>query len=361
MSKHVVDPIESALSARPFRASRRVLIATLAASTFVPVICLGVYGYLDYEQRLANANSALTRLSRVAQEQASRILDLNVAMAARTMDVLGYDTRDEIRQHEPLVHRRLEAISADYPQVASLSVFGPAGDLLASSRYSPPPAVAIADRDDFRSAAHWRLHPYLSLPLYRRVDGETILATSIGRSSREGDSLGVISIALRRDYLTDFYENILDDDPGYSVGMYRREGPAMLASSSSDGHLTDLAGSNEFRQAIRENVLYGNFVEGGRGQSKNLLVDFRRVGDYPVYVASAFDVNELFVAWWRRMIVLAAATIIPCALVCTWALFSILRLRTDELAWLRHQQEPDQRESPKGSTAGQRQDIGGMH
>ncbi|EIM94737.1 hypothetical protein SB861_47515 [Paraburkholderia sp. SIMBA_049] len=339
--------IRSAMSGHRFRVARQALTVSLVASILLPLICLCIFGSLDYNRRIANVDSALSKLSIAAQEHALRIFDLNAALTARTMDFLGNQTRDEIRQREPQIHRSLEAISSDYPQVASLSVFGPAGDLIASSRYSPPPAIAIADRDDFRSASHWRPHPYISLPLYRRIDGETVLATSIGRANEKGDSLGVISIALRRRYFIDFYSDLVDDDPGYAVGLYRREGAAILASSSPDAALGRLEHNREFRQAVRENVMYGSFTQPGNGQSDNLLVEFRRVGEYPVYVACTFALDELRGAWWRSLIVLAAGTLIPGAMICAWISFALIRLRADEAEWLRQNgdiaRQPDAR------------------
>ncbi|OUL70034.1 hypothetical protein [Paraburkholderia hospita] len=321
--------------ASPFQTVRRALAVSLAASILVPLACVIAYGGLDYGRRVADANSRLLVLSRVAQENASRVFDLNAVLTARTLDLLGNATREEIRQREPEIHRQLAAFLDGLPQVASLSVFGPGGDLIASSRYSPPPAVAITDRGGFGSSPYSSSHPYISLPLYRRIDGETVLVSSVERASNGDGHLGIISVALRRKYLVDLYSTFLDNDPAYTVSLYRREGAAMLASSSSNIPWGGLEHNRNFAQAIKENVLFGNFTQEGGGRGDDMLVSFRRVGDYPVYVASTFDLDDLRGAWWRDLIVIAITVLIPSAMSCAWILRLLVRLRPDEAEWQR--------------------------
>ncbi|TCG05977.1 hypothetical protein BZM27_29690 [Paraburkholderia steynii] len=302
-------------------------------SIFVPLVCLILYGYLDYSRRLADANSRLIAITRAAEQHALRLFDLNSEVTARTLDLLGNKSREEIRQREPQLHRRLEAFVAGYSQIASLSVFGEAGDLIVSSRYSPPPAVSIADRGDFQPASPWVSRPFVSLPLYRRIDGETVLVSSVGRANDGSWSHGVVSIALRRKYLIDFYTRVVGNWPGYAVSLYRREGPAILASGSSDMLLGGLERDRGFAQAIRENVLYGSFRQPGREHETDQLVEFRRVGNYPIYVAGTFNLDELFEAWWRGLVVLAAITLIPGAMLSLWIALRLVRLSTDEVKW----------------------------
>ena len=330
MTAGVTDTFGSASHALLCRVVRRTLAVSLAVSILGPLVCLVVYARLDYGRRLADVDSILVDLSRVSEEHALRLFDLNAAIMARALELLGDRTREEIRQREPQIHRRLEAFVNGYPQIASLSVFGAAGDLIASSRYSPPPAVAIADRGDFNVASPWYSHPYISLPLYRRIDGETVLVSSVGRASDGNWSLGIVSVALRRKYLIDFYTRVVGSRPGYTVSLYRREGAAVLASSSPDSRPDGLGHNPDFTQALRENVVYGSFRQEERGPGRNLLVSFRRVGDYPVYVVSSFDLDELRRAWLRGLAVLSFVTLIPGVIVCTWMSILLVRLRANE-------------------------------
>ena len=144
---------------------------------------------------------------------------------------------------------------------------------------------------------------------------------------------GVVSIALRRKYLIDFYMYLVASLPGYTISLYRREGPAILATSASDASTSGLERDHGFMQAIRENVLYGSFRQSGRKWEHDRLVEFRRVGSYPIYVAGTVDLNGLFEAWWRGLAVLAVVTLIPVAMVCFWIASQLVRLSTVEVKW----------------------------
>ncbi|BCF94732.1 hypothetical protein [Paraburkholderia largidicola] len=47
-----------------------------------------------------------------------------------------------------------------------------------------------------------------------------------------------------------------------------------------------------------------------------MLVSFRRVGDYPVYVASTMNLGELRGVWLRDLLMLTPVTLIPGAMRC---------------------------------------------
>ena len=95
--------------------------------------------------------------------------------------------------------------------------------------------------------------------------------------------------------------------------------------------MSGLERDHGFTQAIRENVLYGSFRQSGREREDDRLVEFRRVGSYPIYVAATFDLNGLLEAWWRGLAVLAAITLIPGAIVCFWTASQLVRLSTAEV------------------------------
>ncbi|MEZ0606030.1 ATP-binding protein [Paraburkholderia sp. IW21] len=330
---------EPALPARNFSAMRRVLAAMLLASVAIPLVCFAGYCYFDYQRRLAAIAEGLDRLTLVAHEQALKVFEMNTAIAGRVDDVLGYDTPAGIRQREAPLHQRLADMSADSPQVSAISVYGPAGVLLASSLYSPPPEVSINDRDDFRAARDLRPQPYFSLPYVERLKGETVVTTTVGRSDERGAFLGVVSVALRRSYFIDFYRQLIRSSPGMSVGLYRRvDGGALVQVANSDRPV-EPAGSAAFTRALRDNVLYGSFETGSRHVTWGAIVSFRRAGAYPLYVATTYDKQVLFHDWSRNLLVVAAITAVPCAAIWALILFSFLQLRTEELAWRHWQNE----------------------
>src|SRR4051812_44863299 len=81
--------VDFPMPSRNFAATRRMLLIVLAVSIVFPLVCLGGYGYFDYQRRIADSNDVIDRLARVTDEQADKVLDLNRQMASRIVELLG--------------------------------------------------------------------------------------------------------------------------------------------------------------------------------------------------------------------------------------------------------------------------------
>jgi len=130
---------------RDFGTTRRLLIVVLLASIVTPLLFIIVYGYVDYEGRLADSSEVIDRLARVAEEQAVKVLDLNRAMSSRIVGMLGSDDDAQVLARQDELHRILHDMTERFPQVASISIFGENGDLLASSLLYPAPRISVRD------------------------------------------------------------------------------------------------------------------------------------------------------------------------------------------------------------------------
>ncbi len=119
-------------------------------------------------------------------------------------------------------------MSRTLAQVAAISVFGVDGVLLANSRYYSAPPVSIAQRDDFLSARGVAPVTYFSLPFRGKVAQSDVFTITMGRISHDGKFFGVLSIALKRDYFTDFYHELAAGDKALIIGLYRRDGGILV-------------------------------------------------------------------------------------------------------------------------------------
>lgn len=148
------------LPLRNFAATRRMLLVVLAASILFPIVFLLGYGYYDYQRRMIESNDIADRVARVADEQAVKVLDLNREISTRIVEMLADSDDAQIHANQKAIHDRLSAIGESFAQVAGITIFGVTGEMLASNRYFPVPAVSIADREDFTSARSIRPDPY---------------------------------------------------------------------------------------------------------------------------------------------------------------------------------------------------------
>ena len=337
------------LPSRNFALTRRVLLLVLAASVLIPMACLCIYGYYDYQRRFADAEELTERLARVANEHALKVLDLNQQLETRVVDTLGDSDDANIASRQQALHRALDDMSGTLPQVAAISVFGANGALLANSRWYPAPQVSIAERDDFRSARAIAPVTYFSLPLRGKVANSDIFTATMGRVSRDGQFLGVVSIALKRDYFTDFYHEIAAGDNALVIGLYRRDG-GLLVRFPSAGNGAQPAPDTPFTHAFRNNELYGRLQMTSTIDHVERVLAYRRVGDFPLYVAAGYATSAVQARWRHNLALVTAIAALPCMAVWLLIAYSIRRLDSEQAAWERWQAEVAMRLSVEASS-----------
>ena len=324
------------LPTRNFATSRRVLVFVLLMSIVVPVACLIGYACQDYDRRATDANDAIGRLARVAQEHALKVMDLDSDMTTRILELLGSSDDSQIRAAEKSLHERMDAIGGNYPQVAAISVFGTDGHLLVSSRYYPAPDVSVLHRDDFVAAqASWP-EPYISLPMRGSVSGAQVFNMASARWTSSGRFLGVVSISLRRDYFTRFYAQISEPDLSLAIGLCRRDGMALVRYPVLPATRTTLSGAasprTPFTAALHDNILSGVVRTQSRDDGLEREAAFMRVGDYPLYVAVGYARAAFVAQWWHHCALIGGILAIPCVAVWLLVLYSLRQLAAEERA-----------------------------
>ncbi|WP_244817025.1 hybrid sensor histidine kinase/response regulator [Caballeronia sp. Lep1P3] len=336
------------LPSRNFALTRRVLLLVLAASVVIPLACLCIYGYYDYQRRFADAEELTERLARVANEHALKVLDLNQQLETRVSDLLGDSDDASIRSREEALHRALDDMSGTLVQVAAISLFGVNGELLANSRWYPAPHISVADRDDFRSARALAPVTYFSRPLLGKLAQSDVFTTTMGRIGRDGQFLGVVSIALKRDYFVDFYHEIAAGDNALVIGLYRRDGGILVRYPP--GKEAQPANNTPFTQAFRSNELYGRLRMTSTVDHVERVLAYRRVGDFPLYVATGYATSVVRARWRQNLALVAAIAALPCIAVWLLIAFSIRRLDAERDAWERWQAEVATRLSIEASS-----------
>ncbi|MEW9583245.1 ATP-binding protein [Paraburkholderia sp. DGU8] len=341
--------VDFPMPSRNFAATRRMLLIVLAVSVVFPLVCLGGYGYFDYQRRIADANDVIDRLARVTEEQADKVLDLNQQMASRIVELLGNADDAQIGGREAELHERLREIGGDFPQVSSISVLGANGELLVSNIAYPAPVISIAQREDFLSAKARRPQPYFSRPLYGAVSGTHVFNTTIGRSGADGKFLGVVSVALRNDYFSRFYRELTNGDSSLVLALYRQDGSVLVRYPARTAYPKS-APQSAFTEALRDKQLFGRLRLRSPVDGVERLLAFRRVGDYPLYVVSAYATDSIAQAWRRHFLIIAALTAVPCIAIWLLVVYSLRQLAGERRAWERWQGEVAMRLSAEAST-----------
>ncbi|WP_179747167.1 hybrid sensor histidine kinase/response regulator [Paraburkholderia bryophila] len=341
--------VDFPMPSRNFAATRRMLLIVLAVSILFPLACLAGYGYFDYQRRIADSNDMIDRLARVTEEQAVKVMDLNQQMASRIIDLLGNEDDAQVRAHDAQLHDRLREIGGDFPQVSSIYLLGAKGDLLVSSLAYPAPTLSNAQRDDFIAARAMRPQPYFSLPIFGPVSRTHVFTTSIGRSGVDGQFLGEVSVALRNDYFLRFYRELTNGDSSLALGLYRQDGNLLVRYPEWPPGSKPTSQS-AFTEALRDKQLFGHVRLHSTVDGVERLLAFRRVGDYPLYVMSAYATESIGVAWRQHFVMIAAFTAVPCIAIWLLVFYSLRQLEGERRAWERWQGEVAMRLSAEAAS-----------
>ncbi|SIT47299.1 Periplasmic sensor hybrid histidine kinase (fragment) [Paraburkholderia ribeironis] len=341
--------VEVPMPSRNFAVTRRMLLIVLAVSIVFPLVCLASYGYFDYQRRIADSNDVIDRLARVTEEQAVKVLDLNRQMAARIVELLGNADDAQIRAREAELHERLQEIGGDFPQVSSVYLLGAQGDLLVSSLAYPAPRISISRREDFTTAKAMRPLPYFSLPMFGPLSKTDVFTTAIGRSGADGEFLGVVTVALRNEYFARFYRELTHGDPSLALGLYRQDGNLLVRYPAWPPGATP-AERSPFTAALRDQQLFGHIELRSTVDGVDRLLAFRRVGDYPLYVMSAYATSSIAAAWRAHFAMVAAFMAVPCISIWLLVLYSLRHLEGERRAWERWQGEVAMRLSAEAAS-----------
>lgn len=334
-----------AVPERNFAAQRMTLYALLVAAIVLPCVYVAVIAWTSYHERVANASELVARTARVAEEHALKVFDLNVTLNARIVDLLDDLDAGAIRRDGAVLHQRLKGIAGAYPQVAAASVFGADGALLATSRTFPTPEVSVATREDFTGLRAGQQIEQISRVMTGRVAGEQVFNTAVARTTPAGKFDGMVSIALRPAYFSDFYRELIGENPSVSLGLARTDGEVLAWYPPRPPDRMSLAPASPLRDAYRAGLRSGvvRMVSGLDHQLK--IVAFRRVGNYPLYVSSGFPVATIWSDWYSHLSVLALSIFAPCIVLWGVIAQSLRRLAIEEEAWERWQAEASMRRS----------------
>ena len=341
---------EDVLPTRNFAATRRILWTVLSASILLPLVCLALYGYFDYQRRERDAADVVDRIARVADEQAAKVLDLNRIVTARVVELLDDDDETTIRNHELDVHRQLNVLGGAFPQIAAISVFGSTGKLIGSSRFYPVPDVSIAGREDFVAAKAQIPIAHYSLPVISKASQTDVFTVNVGRETLRKDFLGVVSIAMRRAYFAKFYQELIDGRPTVTVGLYRGDGGILVRTPAAANGILKTAPGTRFTNAMRDNEAEGQMRVISSVDGTERIASFRRVSDYPLYVFAGVSTASIFSDWWHHFQLVCGLTAVPCLAAWLMVIFSLRRLSTEQSAWARWQAEVARRRAAEASS-----------
>ncbi len=274
------------------------LIALLIAAIVLPCVYVAAMAFSDLRAREADATDLTLRTVRVAEEHALKVFDMNEALDARVVDLVQGLDDDGIRAREAEIHDKLRTMGGGYPQVAAVSIFGQDGTLLASSRFYPGAGRSRLPIATISSAfATARCSSTSRRRWSGQVAGEKVFNTGVARRGADGcvRRRGLGRAAAR------LFQRVLP-----RTARRQRSTPMTMSLTRADGavlaHYPVRARAS--RSAIAPHRRLPTRSRKGAAPAwsgcapmfddDNLIVAFRRVGAYPVYVSCGYRTSAIW-------------------------------------------------------------------
>lgn len=343
-------PLFPAVPEQHFHVRRITLIALLIAAILLPCAYVAAMAISDLRTREADATDMTLRTVRVAEEHALKVFDMNEALNARIVDLTDGLDDNGIRAREASIHEQLRVMGGGYPQVAAVSVFGRDGTLLVSSRYLPSPTISIGEREDFTGIRDGKSLEHVSKVMTGHVAGEQVFNMGVERTRDDGAFNGVVSVALRPSYFDAFYRELLGGNGSgngtpMTMSLVRVDGSILAHYPRAPREPAVMAPQTPLAEALAQGRRAGVVRMHSNVDGENLILAFRHVGSYPVYVVCGYRASAIWAAWYRHLGVLILSMFTPSIALWCVIWLSLRRLGAEEEAWERWQAEASMRRS----------------
>lgn len=293
-----LDTASPGVASRGIRMLRFLLVGTI----IVPLILAVAGGYLSYRADTERAKVALTEAVAVAEENTIKVLDTHQLVAARIDDLLGGLRDDDIHAQEQSLHETMSRQISGLPEVAAAWAIDATGHELVSARVYPVNrALDQSQRDDFRALRHSSPSIFIWALRARSLEQDVYLpyfTVARRRESPNGEFLGIAVVAVSADYFASFYRSLLRNPGDYTAGVYRDDGVVLYPAQDA----APLKRDDPLASAISDKSLDGMIVTGSPFSPDGRFIAYKRVADYPVYVAISRTQASVFQEWLGSMV-----------------------------------------------------------
>lgn len=302
------------------------LLAVLSVA--VPLAIYAIFGIVGFFNARQEVDSRVSRSLRVAHEHASKVMATSEALQEKAHSLVNGKSPQALRSIESFLHEELRKKTVDQPQIQSILILDAKGQPLASSRLFPFPRVDLSDGEYFQHHLQHRKGVHLSRPLVTRTSKERVLNVSIAFEDDAGNFGGVINVALLTSYFYDFYGDMVADEPDLAVTLFRDDGTIYTRWPYNAKTPDKLEPDAPVMQRLRAGEDEGRLQGISAIDQKDRVIAYRRVGDYPLYVATAMRLNVPLWGLFRQLALLFAMGALPVAALVVTARTALRSART---------------------------------
>ncbi|MGB7035068.1 MAG: ATP-binding protein, partial [Xanthobacteraceae bacterium] len=192
-------------------------------------------------------------------------------------------------------------------QVQSIALVGRDGRLLAASAPTGTGAgmaagVSFADRDYFKAQMDGDAGTYVGDPHPSQIlaPGTEVFDLSRRLVSPDNSFRGVIAVAVRPRYFSDFY-SMIEQSPGNFYALVRADGKELARYPAGPPALQQLSPTSMLRRAIDRGLTRGLYSTKSEVDGRRRRVGFRALPGYPIYAIAGIKTAAIRAAWLRQV------------------------------------------------------------
>ncbi|MCC7549356.1 MAG: response regulator [Burkholderiales bacterium] len=326
-------------------AAVRWLRLGIVVALLLPTVFFLLTAWNGYGDAVSEARSRVDRSVRVGLEHAARVIETNQVIARQVLEAIGDDDDVTILRRERALHEQFGRVSAGVAHIQSIWIWGAQGHPLVSNRFYPAPrTLDVSDREYFR---YHRGNPdgwFFSQRLISRVTGEPFFDVTHRRQRPGGSFAGVVSVSMYPSHFVEFYAGLARSEPGLAMILFRQDGSIIARWPMPPQSMARLPASSPMMLAVAGGASEGQLDLVSAVDGQHRLVSFRRLAEYPIYIAGGLPRQAVLGAWYREVGLLAAFAF-PTSLGLAYVSFIALRrVRREFEVAHRLQDETRQRE-----------------
>lgn len=297
-----------------------VAVASLTA------IC-AIVGLMLYASRVEIARDAQidagNLLEAVSEDEKRNIESLDLSLravrdAARDREVMALPPKF---QREILFDR-----SATAKDVEALLVLDRDGRVVVDSAAYPPRPARFGDKDFFR--AHSQRADtglFISRPFLSPFGGEWTVALSRRVEAEDGSFAGVAVAMMKLAFWDKLFSN-LDVGPNGSMALFGLDGTLFMRHPLNEHDVGRVRDPHLLFPALEKDH-QGTYEGLAKSDGTRRIFYYRQVGDLPLVQSVGFAVDDLYMPWWRKTAVTAAALLALCTTIISLLVFLQAELR----------------------------------
>jgi two-component system NtrC family sensor kinase len=273
----------------------RPLQLLLIAVIVVPIGFFASAAWLNYRWAFEEASVELSRTTDAVHEHALKVFEINELILDQLADRYGeldeatLATSGELRTY-------VKQVATRAPHILSAGFIFGDGRIISSNLDLP---AGSAHHHEFMAAP--RTGKEMLIGELETSNHRNQLRFLIARSKpapARGANSDLIFTSISPDYFKRYYSGAFG--PDYAISIVRSDG-AILARSPDLPDRFVLASNSGFRQSIVANADHGNYTATSAVDGHARLFSYRKLGDYPLYVAVGIDEATVLEGWRAQM------------------------------------------------------------